>query len=382
MTISVLFPQKLKIFLSEIEEMGFLISLVGGAVRDYLTERTFLSKDLDFELRNLSLETLKNFFEKKQIQYLELPYKIIKISLDEFNLEFSTPRIEKPLKNNKSHHYFEAILDQKLDYTTAFKRRDFTINAIAVEFNFKGKTEKIIDPYEGILALQNKTLKEVSADFSLDPVRFLRMIRFMIKYHYSISNTLEQKISEFDLRELSSHHFIEEMMKSEKPGIFINGFNNLVQIYHLEIPEKFNFLRTLKYLADIQTKEDLLVDTFLQNEKSAFELNSFLLFPEKKIKNLKSFHESINNLARISREDFSKLAQTPLDKVKDLTILKDLKNLEEKKEWKKYSNDFLLITWKDWENIQITEDEIKKISDSLRSYLRFYKALRKVFLDG
>lgn len=379
MTIVSLMPLPLINFLTDIEKQGFSLCLVGGAPRDYLLDRTYLSLDLDFEVRGKSSKELKIFLESKKLSLEELPYDIIRVDVEGFDLEFSTPRKEIPLLDNKSHHHFQALLDPQFSYEDSFKRRDFTLNAVGIEFNFTNKTEKIIDPYHGVTALQSKTLKEVSDDFFLDPVRFLRLIRFMIRYNFEMSASIQERLGEFNLSELSVHHFREEMMKSKRPGIFINAFNNLIALTGLELPEKYLFWQSLKFLPDIETIDDLMVDAFLQNPESGSNVAHFFSLPDKRLKDLKSFHESINLISLTPKESFISLAQTKLEDVVDLKILKDLKNLEDKKEWRIYSNDTLPISWSDWESENVSKEEIEATPIAMRSYIRFHKAIKRVF---
>ena len=382
MTISSLLSPDLKSFLQKIEDLGFQLCLVGGGSRDYLMDRSYLSHDLDFELRGTWISDLKTFLKFQKINFTELPYEIIRVNFDGHDLEFSTPRIEKALVDNKTHHHFVAELDPSLSYKNAFKRRDFTLNAIGIELKIKSGTETVVDPYGGVTDLMSKTLKEVSPDFFLDSVRFLRLIRFMIKYNFEMAGSIESKLSEFDLSELSVHHFTEEMMKSKKPGIFINAFNNLVSNYQLKVPTNYLFWQSLKFLPDIESKDDLLVDSFLQNESAGHEVARFFSMPEKRLKDLKSFHESINKIKNVTSDEFKKIAVTDLENISDISILKDLKNLEEKKEWRVYSNDSLLVSWKDWDNISVDAAEIDSTAVALRSYVRYHKAVKRVFGNG
>ena len=248
MTIVSLFPVPLKKLLTDIENLGFSLCLIGGAPRDYLLDRSYLSRDLDFEVRGKTTIELKSFFQSQNITINELPYDIVRVGFLGFDLEFSNPRKEIPLLDNKTHHHFQAILDINFTYEESFKRRDFSLNAIGIELNLKDNKETVIDPFNGVGALQSKTLKEMSDDFFLDSVRFLRLIRFMIKYNFEMSASIQGRLSEFDLSELSVHHFTEEMRKSTKPGIFINAFNNLVSVFYLKVPEKYLFWQSLKFL--------------------------------------------------------------------------------------------------------------------------------------
>lgn len=379
MTIVSLFPVPLKKLLTDIENLGFSLCLIGGAPRDYLLDRSYLSRDLDFEVRGKTTIELKSFFQSQNITINELPYDIVRVGFLGFDLEFSNPRKEIPLLDNKTHHHFQAILDINFTYEESFKRRDFSLNAIGIELNLKDNKETVIDPFNGVGALQSKTLKEMSDDFFLDSVRFLRLIRFMIKYNFEMSASIQGRLSEFDLSELSVHHFTEEMLKSTKPGIFINAFNNLVSVFYLKVPEKYLFWQSLKFLPDIETIDDLMVDAFLQNENAGLQVAKFFSLPDKRLKDLKSFHESINNISQTPRDEFINLAHMKIEEITDFKILKDLKNLEDKKEWRAYSNDTLLVSWKDWENITVPTHEIEAAPVASRSFIKFHNAIKRVF---
>ena len=68
-----------------------------------------------------------------------------------------------------------------------------------------------------------------------------------------------------------------------------------------------------------------------------------------------------------------------IEEITDFKILKDLKNLEDKKEWRAYSNDTLLVSWKDWENITVPTHEIEAAPVASRSFIKFHNAIKRVF---
>lgn len=377
MTIASLFSPDLKIFLQKIEELGFVMCLVGGAPRDYLREKR-LSLDLDFEMRRSDISLLISFLKKNKINFEILPYQIIRVDFNGVDLEFSVPRIETAISGNKSHHHFEASLDKNYSYLESFKRRDFTINAIGIEMDFKNQQEKIIDPYEGVSDLKKGILRKISDDFFLDSVRFLRMIRFSIKYQLSIDTSIENRLNEFDLSELSIHHFIEELGKSLNPALFINRFNELVSRHHLVLPMSFKFWSELQFSSKVENRDDLLVETFLQKKQLAKDLSTFFSMPDKRVRDLESFYNSLEVLKSASEKNFLFLVKTPLDSLTDIELLKDMKNLEEKKEWRKYFSEKLLISWEDWQSQQVDPQEIEKTPAPLRSYVRFYKTIQRV----
>jgi len=66
-------------------------------------------------------------------------------------------------------------------------RRDFTINAIAQEFDDKHGEGRLIDPYNGVADLRAGILRHVSKAFSEDPVRILRAARFAARFGFTIA---------------------------------------------------------------------------------------------------------------------------------------------------------------------------------------------------
>lgn len=377
MMILSLMPADLKEFLSEIESLGARLCLVGGASRDFLASG-ILSNDLDFEVRGVPVKTIKDYFKTKGLSFSELPYEIVRIDFRGFDLEFSGPRLENPLMDNKSHHHFEAILDQSLSYDRAFARRDFTLNAIGVECSFKNETAKVIDPFNGVKDLENKVLREISDYFFLDSVRFLRLIRFHVKYNFAISESIINQIGLFDLSQLSLHHFREELRKSRQGGIFVNEFVRITKTYQLKVSEAFKFWNDYHFGAEVETADDLLVAVFKKNPEDAKKVAAFFLMPDKRLKDLKSFDDSYQAVFKLSSADLETLSKKGLNDNALLNVLRDLKNLEEKKEWRSYYPEHLIISWDDWEDVSVANDELQNTEAPLRSYVRYYKTLQKV----
>ena len=387
----------LKSFFASIEELGFSLCLVGGSPRDYLIEQT-LGHDFDFEIRpadNLIKKEQWPIYYKKLIHFLienkipheELPYLITKVKFDNVVIEFSSPRLEKNIENNNSHHHFEAVLDPKLSYSDSFKRRDFTFNAIGMIFDFKNSTETWVDPYSGKIDLSEKRIKNITNDFFNDSVRFLRMIRFSIKFSgFNIDPLLERNLKKFNLSELSIYHFKEELKKSHSVE-FLNQFKILVNHYQFKIPEDFNIWTCYDFPPNILSFEEIMGYIYLQetpNDKNAKDVLKFFSIKEKRLGDLKSFYQSYKNIEKLSIDDLSIMAKLNFESLVKKSVLIDLKNLEEKKEWKGILKleSHLLIDWSDWENLSFSSEELAEIEFSKRSYYRYFKSLTRKFSHG
>ncbi len=89
--------------------------------------------------------------------------------------EYALARTER--KTGQGYYNFECNYDPKVTLEEDLARRDLTINAIA-----KSEDQQIIDPYNGQRDLQLKILRHVSPAFVEDPVRILRVARFMARF--------------------------------------------------------------------------------------------------------------------------------------------------------------------------------------------------------
>jgi len=412
-------------FLKEIENLGFSLCLVGGISRDYFYNYTQhssffqygkmkftndlyaqihlkseslavykLGTDVDIEIRSsdaLGISDWDSYYRKlhaylnqRKLIFIELPYLITRVQFSGMSFEFSSPRIEKALPNNFTHHYFEASLDPSLSYFDSFKRRDLTINSIGIELNFKSSNvEKIIDPFGGIEDLKNKVLRNITEDFFLDPVRFLRLIRFKIKFsEFVIDENLLKKFNLFNLNGLTIHYFSEELFKT-RPHEFLNLFSHFVLSQKLNIPKEFVFFTKYVFPDSVSTKDEILAFVFLQNEFDAEKVISFFSLSPKKIAELRSFINSYKAASRVEKKELVDIMRLPLQNALDHKLFKDLKNLEDKKQWcfilnLKNEKKNLLISWEDWNDVVVVPSELNLIQEQYRSYYKYYKTLQKI----
>lgn len=147
------------------------IYLVGGAVRDYLLGKTTCDKDI---LVNNAESFAKEFARKNNATFITLDSenKIYRVVLrDKINYLDITEPIEGSLKKD-------------------LRRRDFTINAIAINL----KTKEIIDINNGQEDIKNRVIRSISEDNLVDdPLRILRAFRFSATLGFEIEQgTLEQ----------------------------------------------------------------------------------------------------------------------------------------------------------------------------------------------
>jgi len=101
--------------------------IVGGSVRDHILG--YEPKDFDIEVYGIGLDELKELLGRfGSVNLVGKSFGVLKLSYKKSVYDFSLPRVEK--KISKGHRGFEVKVDENLPYKEAFKRRDFTINAI------------------------------------------------------------------------------------------------------------------------------------------------------------------------------------------------------------------------------------------------------------
>ena len=89
--------------------------------------------------------------------------------------EYALARTER--KTGPGYRGFELAFSPDVTLEEDLRRRDLTINAMA-----RGADGALIDPYGGRADLEARKLRHVSEAFNEDPVRILRVARFLARY--------------------------------------------------------------------------------------------------------------------------------------------------------------------------------------------------------
>lgn len=139
--------------------------LVGGAVRDHLLGITSEERDYDYVVVGAT-----------PAQMQAAGYRPVGADFPVFlhpqsKAEYALARTER--KQGKGYKGFVFYSDASVTLQEDLKRRDLTINAMAMDI-----TGKVIDPYGGRDDLHAKVLRHVSPAFAEDPLRILRAARF------------------------------------------------------------------------------------------------------------------------------------------------------------------------------------------------------------
>ncbi|NNM60191.1 MAG: multifunctional CCA addition/repair protein [Legionellales bacterium] len=145
------------------------IFLVGGAVRDQLLGRPVTERD--WVVIGATPE-----------QMLALGFQQVGRDFPVFlhpttKEEYALARTER--KTGKGYKGFTVSADTTVTLEEDLYRRDITINAMAMTEN-----GELIDPFGGHYDLSQKQIRHVSEAFIEDPVRVLRIARFMARYYH------------------------------------------------------------------------------------------------------------------------------------------------------------------------------------------------------
>jgi tRNA nucleotidyltransferase (CCA-adding enzyme) len=178
-------------------DMGLLVYLVGGAVRDLLLGNPMLDLDLLVEGEGISLaEEVGRRLGGHVVTHPKFHTGTVTLP-DGRSADFATARTE--------YYPYPAALPTAEHSTVRedLYRRDFTINAMAVALN-GAERGALLDPFGGGRDLADGALRVLHAlSFVEDPTRILRAVRFEARFGFLMEPRTE---------ELARHAIAEELL--------------------------------------------------------------------------------------------------------------------------------------------------------------------------
>lgn len=201
------------------------VYLIGGAIRDLLLG--IEPHDRDYVVVGATVEEMlaKGF---KQVG------KDFPVFLDKDGDEYALARKEK--KIGDKHTDFEFQFDPSVTLEEDIRRRDISINGLAMD-----KNGKIIDYVNGQEDIKNKIIRVIDENnFKLDPLRILRVARFYAQLKDFEVEPLTKRlcwkmVQEGMLKHLSAERVWKELEKALQPGYASHKFFEfLLEINALE----------------------------------------------------------------------------------------------------------------------------------------------------
>ena len=175
-------PKGAEFIIRSLEKSGFEAYIVGGCVRDAVLGREPEDWDITTSARP---EEVKSIFRTTVDTGIEHGTVTVFLPKDETgeevrSFELTTFRIDGEYED--SRHPKRVSFTSSL--TEDLARRDFTINAMAYHMDIG-----LIDPFSGMIDLENKTLRAVGKAeerFKEDALRMMRGIRFSAQLNFSL----------------------------------------------------------------------------------------------------------------------------------------------------------------------------------------------------
>lgn len=277
----------------ELNKHGYEAYIVGGYVRDYLL--SYESKDIDI-CTNAKIEDIEKIFQERGKPYPN--YYSYHIKEQDYTYDITSYRKELKYKNNKPCKIVYAkTLKEDL------KRRDFTINTLAID-----KNGKLIDLMHAKKDLDRKIIRVVGdteTRLKEDKTRIIRAIRFACTLDFTLSNDIEKFLSK---NGKYLNQIPKEYIKKELDKIFNNG--NYIKFF--EIVKKYKLNRYL----NIEFKD-------IKNVYNYYgiwaQLNTKLPLTRKEMYNIKYINKLVSNGTitiadvRIYNEDIVKNASSILN---------------------------------------------------------------------
>jgi len=255
------------------KELNVESYVIGGFVRDLLLKRDF-KKDIDVVAVGsgieLALKVSEMLPKKPKVQVFKT-YGTAMLRFEDTEIEFVGARKESYHFESRNPVVENGTLEDDQN------RRDFTINALALSLN-ENNFGALIDPFNGLDALENKTIKtplDPDITFSDDPLRMMRGIRFASQLNFEIEEKSLKAIerNKDRIKIISGERIVDELNKilmTEKPSV---GFLLLHKtgLLHIILPEltdlegvdesegqthKDNFYHTLEVVDNIASNTE------------------------------------------------------------------------------------------------------------------------------
>lgn len=218
--------------------------LVGGAVRDQLLG--FVPTERDWLVVGATPE-----------QMLAQGYRQVGADFPVFlhpstAEEYALARTER--KSGRGYHGFTVFADPSVTLEEDLLRRDLTINAMVMTAE-----GVLIDPYGGQQDLAQKQLRHVSAAFSEDPLRVLRVARFAARFAslgFVVADEtlllMRQMVASGELAQLTPERVWAETVKAftaSSPQVYFELLHKVgaLQVLWPEIDRLFSVPQSPKY---------------------------------------------------------------------------------------------------------------------------------------
>ena len=246
--------------------------VVGGYVRDIFLNRP--CNDMDFVTVGSGIEVARavaNRLGRRAHLAVFKTYGTAQVKTRQWELEFVGARRESYHRESRNPIVEDGTLDDDQ------RRRDFTINAVAICLN-EDRYGESLDPFDGIGDMERRIIRtplDPDITFSDDPLRMMRAVRFATQLDFDIfPETFEairrnakrihiitrERIAEELMKIMRSAHPSRGWMLLDQCGLLPLIFPELAALKGVETVNgrghKDNFMHTLQVLDNVAVASD------------------------------------------------------------------------------------------------------------------------------
>ena len=262
----------LKLIGSVADDMHRECYVVGGYVRDIFLNRP--SSDMDFVTVGSGIEVAREVAKRLgRRAHLSVfkTYGTAQVKTRQWELEFVGARRESYHRESRNPIVEDGTLDDDQ------RRRDFTINAMAISLNAANYGE-LLDPFDGIGDLERRIIRtplDPDITFSDDPLRMMRAVRFATQLEFDIfpetftairrnakriSIITRERIAEELMKIMKSPHPSRGWILLDQCGLLPLIFPDLAALKGVETVNgrghKDNFMHTVQVLDNVAAVSD------------------------------------------------------------------------------------------------------------------------------
>lgn len=258
-------------FIRALQQHKARVYTVGGMVRDELLGKP--GKDVDLLVAGLPQQPLIRLLRQYgRVQLTGRAFGVIKFLPRQWDgppIDVALPRTE--VSTGVGHRDFDVIFDHTLPIETDLGRRDFTLNALAIDL----ATGRLIDPFGGRQDLEQRLLRQVSdRAFPEDPLRMLRGVQLAARFSLRIEAATRCAMQAYAaaITTVAPERIAEELRKLFQATSPASGFILMHEVGLLPyvLPEVAALVDTGEQTPDAFTRTMRRLDAVQQREELAY----------------------------------------------------------------------------------------------------------------
>ncbi|HDG4643111.1 TPA: CCA tRNA nucleotidyltransferase [Staphylococcus aureus] len=283
--------------LEQIQDNGFEAYYVGGSVRDYVMGRN---------IHDIDITTSATPDEIESIFSHTIPvgkeHGTINVVFNDENYEVTTFRAEEDYVDHRRPSGVTFVRDLYED----LQRRDFTMNAIAMDTAYK-----LYDYFDGQQDINNRIIRTVGIAeerFQEDALRMIRCLRFQSQLSFDIAmETFEAMRTQMaDIKFLSIERIVIELTK------LMRGINVEESFNHLKSLKVFNYMPYFEQLDmnQINVTEPIDLELLIAIVSVKFDINYSLKplkLSNRQVKDINQYIQIMNALPSIITKEQLKM---------------------------------------------------------------------------